>query len=84
MTIKVIGKRHMEGTSKKSGQPYNLNEIHYNGKSRGVEGLAAKTLLLQERDYPYTDIYVNADYHIEFDERGYPVEFDRIPAEKGK
>ena len=84
MTIKVIGKRHMEGTSKRTGQPYNMNEVHYNGKDRGVEGLAALTLLLQERDYPYADIYVNADYHVDFNNRGYPVEFSRVTAAQGK
>ena len=84
MTIKVIGKRHMEGTSKKNGNPYNMNEVHYTGKARGVDGLAAKTLLLQERDYPFSDIYVNADYFVEFDERGYPVEFSRVIAAQGK
>lgn len=42
--IKVIGKQHMEGTSKKTGQPYNFNTIHYNAPARGVEGVAAKTV----------------------------------------
>lgn len=84
MTIKIIGKRHMEGTSKKSGKPYNLNEVHYNSRARGVEGLAAKTILLDAVQYPYDSIFVNADYHVEFDEKGYPVEFARVTSPDGK
>lgn len=41
MKIKVIGKAHFEGTSKKTGNEYNFHQIHYIGKSRGVEGDAA-------------------------------------------
>lgn len=46
MKIKVIGKAHREGVSKKSGNPYNFNQVHYNGPDRGVEGMAALTLNL--------------------------------------
>ena len=37
MKIKVIGKAHREGVSKKSGNPYNFNQVHYNGPDRGVK-----------------------------------------------
>lgn len=44
MKIKVIGKAHLEGASKRTGKEYNFNQVHYTGPDRGVEGLAALTL----------------------------------------
>ena len=41
MKIKVIGKAHLEGASKRTGKEYNFNQVHYTGPDRGVEGLAA-------------------------------------------
>lgn len=38
MKIKVCGKAHLEGVAKKTGRPYNFNQIHYLGKARGVIG----------------------------------------------
>ena len=59
MKIKVIGKAHREGVSKKSGNPYNFNQVHYNGPDRGVEGMAALTLNLDlshcEAPHPCAD-----------------------------
>lgn len=75
MKIKVYGKAHLSGTSKKTGNPYDLTVIHYLGKSRGVEGLAAQTLMLDAKEYPVGSILLNQDYNVEFDNRGYPVEF---------
>lgn len=78
MIIKVMGKAHREGVSKKSGNPYNFNEIHYLGKARGVEGQAAQTCVLDSFDYPYEKIVVGQDYNIEFDRTGFVVEFTPV------
>ena len=75
MKIKVIGKAHFEGTSKKSGNAYNFNQIHYIGKSRGVEGDAALTLSLDPVAYPMASIKVGGMYDVDFDQRGYVVSF---------
>lgn len=75
MIIKVLGKVHREGVSKKNGRPFNFNEIHYLGKARGVEGQAALTATLDGFDYPYERIMVGNDYNIEFDKTGFVVEF---------
>lgn len=75
MKIKVIGKAHLEGTSKRTGKDYNFNQVHYNGKARGVEGMAALTLTLDPKEYPLSDIAVGAEYNVEFDNRGYIQEF---------
>ena len=43
MKIKVISKAHLKGTSKKTDNPYDFIQVHYNGPARGVEDLAALT-----------------------------------------
>ena len=79
MKIKVYGKAHLEGVSKKTGNPYNLTVLHYLGKARGVEGQAALTLMLDALTYPLSSIVVGEEYNVEFDNRGYPVEFALCP-----
>ena len=75
MRIKVYGKAHLEGVAKKSGNPYNFNQVHYLGKAHGVEGQAALTLALDSFDYPIDCIEVGREYDVEFDNRGYVVAF---------
>ena len=82
MKIKVLGKAHLEGVSKKTGNAYNFNQVHYLGKARGVEGEAAKTLNLDASEYPLYSIGVGSTYEVEFDERGYVIGFDLLPAVK--
>lgn len=78
MKIKVIGKTHLKGTSKKTGNPYDFNQVHYTGPARGVEGLSAQTLSLDPQTYPYDSITLNADYIVEFDSHGYLVDFQPV------
>ena len=78
MKIKVIGKAHREGVAKKTGNPYNFNQLHYTGPDRGVEGLAALVLNLYPSLIPYADIKLNADYVVEFYNRGYIVGFTPV------
>ena len=86
MKIKVIGKAHREGVAKKTGNPYNFNQIHYTGPDRGVEddplpgveGLAALVLNLDPSLIPYADIKLNAEYEVDFGPRGYVVGFTPV------
>lgn len=82
MRIKVFGKAHFEGTSKRTGNDYNFNQVHYLGVARSVEGQAALTLSLDPAQVPYQTIKVGADYTVEFDNRGYPVVFEPVPASR--
>lgn len=75
MKIKVIGKAHLSGTSKRTGKDYDFIQVHYNGKARGVEGMAALTLTLDPKEYPLASIGVGSEYNVEFDNRGYIQEF---------
>jgi len=53
MKISVVGKVHLEGTSKRTGNSYNFSQIHYLGHARGVEGSAALTVSLDPGLSPY-------------------------------
>lgn len=78
MKIKVIGKAHREGVAKKTGNPYNFNQVHFTGPDRGVEGLAAQILNLDPSTISYADIKLNAEYEVEFNNRGYVVGFTPV------
>lgn len=82
MKIKVLGKQHLQGTSKRTGNDYNFLQIHYTGPARGVEGVAAKTLNLDPVTFPPYSVLVGTEYLVEFDERGNVVDF--VPATAGK
>lgn len=71
MKIKVIGKAHRE----EERNPYNFNQVHYNGPDRGVEGMAALTLNLNPPLLPYADIKIGGEYEVDFGLRGYVVSF---------
>jgi len=75
MKIRVIGKAHFLGTSKRTGKSYDFIQVHYNGPARDVVGLAAMTLSLDPAMVDYHNIMVPGDYNVEFDNRGYPVAF---------
>lgn len=79
MKIRVIGKAHLKGTSKKNGNPYDFIQLHYNGPAQGVVGSAALTVNLDPTKVNFDSIAVPGDYIVEFDNRGYPVEFAPAP-----
>ncbi len=56
MKIHVVGKLHLKGTSKKTGNPYDFIQVHYLGKAPGMEGNAALTLNLDPVNYPNDSI----------------------------
>ena len=75
MKIKVNGKQHLQGVSKKTGKPYDMTVIHTMFPQRGVEGNAAKQIMLNYSDCPTESVTVGAEYSVEFDNTGYPVSF---------
>ncbi len=78
MKIKVVGKAHLSGMSKKTNKPYDFIQVHYLGRARGVEGSAALTVSLDPSLYPYEKTPVPCDAVVEFDNHGYPVEFASV------
>ena len=82
MKIHVVGKAHLEGTSKKTGRPYDFIRLHYLGRGRGVIGDAAMTASLDPQLVDYNSIPIPCDAVLEFDNHGFPVEF--TPVTSGK
>ena len=75
MNIKVIGKAHLEGISKKTNRSYNFNVVHYVGPQRDVEGECGQQIMLDPVKYPIGTIIVGSTYNVEFDGHGCPVDF---------
>lgn len=81
MVVKVIGKQHMEGTSKKSGNEYNINIVHCIGRDPQVNGFAAMNVTLNAKDYPLDTILLDKEYNLDYGPRGFVVGFTRVPEE---
>ena len=77
MIINVIGKRHLSGTSKKSGKPFDFSEVFYIGTQRNIEGQAGLSFTVDPSVLSFPEIVVGADYNAEFGPGGYLVRFKR-------
>lgn len=77
MIIKVIGKRHCSGTSKKSGKPFDFSEVFFIGQQRNIEGLAGLSFIVDPSILSYSEIVVGADYNVEFGPGDYLMSFKR-------
>ena len=75
MKSKVSGKAHRDGTSLRTGNDYNFNQVHYNGPDNGVQGMAALTINLDPAIIPFDDICIGAEYNVEYGPRGRVVSF---------
>ena len=56
MRIKIVGKVHRSGVSKKSGNPYDFIELHVVLPKRGVIGEAAQTVTTDSTVCPFERI----------------------------
>lgn len=71
MKIKVYGKSHLIGTSKKTGNKYDFIQLHCLVSSRGVEGEAAKVVTVSPDIVNYDSIIVGkcCSFEVDFDGR---------------
>lgn len=69
MKINVIGKTHMEGTSKKTGKPYNFNVIYYTTQLHGQysAGFEAHDITIDESKYPFSFWKLEKEYELVYD-----------------
>ena len=83
MITEIVGKSHRKGIGKASGKPYDFSEIHYLGRKKGVEGLAAISKTVGADIMAYDDIVINAMYDITRDDDGNIIEMrkaDKVSA----
>lgn len=70
MKIKVIGKQHMQGTSKKTGNPYDFIAVHYIDRLQNGVGERGEQISLDPAFYPFEDIQVGKEYDVVFGRYG--------------
>lgn len=75
MKVTVVGKRHLAGKSRKTGNDFDNNLVYVTVKQYGVEGLSVDTLWLKSHEYPLDTINVGTVYDVDRDSRGYIVGF---------
>lgn len=78
MVINVVGKAHRQGTSKKTGNPYDFIQVYYNGPAYGVIGLASEVVNLDPTVVNFDSIEVGCRYDAQFDQRGYCLSFEKV------
>lgn len=67
MKIKVYGKVHLSGTSKKTGNKYDFIQLHCTVPQRGVEGEAVKVISVSPDIVNYDAILVGKSCAVEVD-----------------
>ena len=67
MKIKVYGKVHLSGTSKKTGNKYDFIQLHCLVPQRGVDGEAAKVISVSPDLVNYDSIIVGKSCAVEVD-----------------
>ena len=80
MKIKVIGKAHLQGHSKRTDKDYNFIQVHFVGPSRGVEGMAGQTINLDPAQFPLSSIIVGETYNVEYGPRNTIMAFEPVKA----
>ncbi len=80
MKIRIEGKAHLKGVSKRTQEAYDFIQIHYLGIDRKVTGKAALTLALEPQNYNFDAIPVGVEAIVEFDNRGNVVTFSPVTA----
>lgn len=67
MKIKVFGKQHLSGVSKKTGNKYDFIQLHCLVPQHGVEGEAAKVISVSPSVVDYSSIVLGKTCSIELD-----------------
>lgn len=76
MRVVLIGKEHMQGISKKTGNPYSFNIAHIERNESGVEGKVGDKVFLDTDKFPLTDLLLGATYDLEYNSRGRVAQFE--------
>ena len=77
MKVTVVGKEHVSGKSRKTGNPFDANIAHVTHKKNGCEGLTVDSIWLDTAAYPLRGIEVGAEYNVDRDSRGFIVDFSK-------
>ena len=78
MKVQVIGKKHRQGTSQKSGKPYDCTLVYVTYDGRNVEGQACDSIWLNTSEYPMESIEIGAFYVVERTPKNYVIGFYKL------
>ena len=78
MKVQVIGKKPMQGVSKKTGKPYDCVLAYVTYDSRNVEGKACDNIWLNASEYPIETVEIGASYVVERTPKNYVTGFYKI------
>lgn len=70
MIVKIEGKARRSGTSRKTGNPYDIGFIYFLAPQRGVEGLASFEKLVDPEEINLDKVLVGQHYELEMDLNG--------------
>lgn len=76
MKVKLIGKQHISGVSKKSGKPFDNNVAYIIKPDREVQGYVGDSVWLNPVEYPLENLVLDATYDLEYNNRGYVEVFE--------
>jgi len=76
--IKLAGCQHLEGVSKKTGRPYNFNQIYFLAPKSGVKGLFAYQVNLDPDEFPLERLEPGQYYNVEQDFSGGIVALEKV------
>lgn len=71
MLVKLIGKEHISGISKKTNKPFEANIAHILRPDKKVDGMIGDRVMLNVTDYPLDTLVLNANYNLEYNARGF-------------
>lgn len=70
MVIKIMGKAHPKGHSKRTGNDYDFLEFHYMGKKDGVIGDAALQITCNPSVVDFNSVVIGGLYDVEYGPTG--------------
>ena len=78
MKIKVIGKKHWKGTSKKTGNDYDFSAVYFIGSDDGVIGQCGLDVSVDPSICGFNEIEIGGVYDVEYGPRGRVVGFTPV------
>ena len=78
MKVTLVGKNRLNGTSKKTGKPYDFNVAYVTYAEKGIDGLRCDNFMLDPGEYPYETLFTGKTYNVEFNRTGYVIGFEKV------
>jgi hypothetical protein len=76
MKVNLVGKQHIQGVSKKTGNPYDNTIVHVTYPESGIDGNAVDRVFLDAKVFPVESLVVGATYDLEYNRRGFVAGFN--------